>query len=180
MSQCQETLKFYFNTLYPTYAEYATFCNEIELFDNTDPILVTFNKWCYNALFRAFYNVPANYIDINAFLYELSNILLDRFAQYQKQKQLIDAIYELEIDDFAKTRDTLVSKATNNNQNNLDPTQWVSYIGEQDYQSEMLSKFQGYTQAISQMPSYNIEKFINNFRYLFNFIFTGLKCGKCV
>lgn len=169
-------LIYYFNVTFPTYESYLEYCKEIDLFDTTQPLLNNFNKWCYNALFRAYYNVPANYSNIESFLNEFSNVMLDTFNRYQKEVELIESIYQLQVEDFAKTRDTLVSRANNNNKNATDPSKFTSYISDQSFSTETLSKFQGYLQAITQIPSYRIQEFVNKFRYLFQSIFSN-SCG---
>lgn len=160
-------ITFTFDEIFPDYASWKEFTNDINLYDLTNPDMENFNKWCFNALIRHFTKQNINYTEPETFLCELANILLDRFMEYHKQKELIDAIYKFTPDEFARVRETLNSQALVNNSKLQDPSVWVGYISAQTYVNDSLSKIDGYLKGIQSMPSYHIEYFISHFKSLF-------------
>jgi len=56
------------------------------------------------------------------FLTQFANILVDHFNQYYKQKQLVDAIYKFDLDEFSRIREIMNSIAVANNQSLIDPS----------------------------------------------------------
>lgn len=161
---------FKFIEIFPTNDDFKDFCLEINILDQLIPEQLTFINFIYNSLLYKFGTVDIAYDTIVEFLMELSLVLSDTFQQYFKQIDLINKVYKFNDDEFSRTSQSIVSHAEQNNTKLDDPSQWLGYVGSQDFNQQSLSKFQGYVQAIRQMPSYDRILFTNKYKYLFSTI----------
>lgn len=167
-----QTMKF--KDIFSNHDEFIEFCKEINLIEInisiTDPI-ITYINFVFNTLLWSYGTVDIAYDTKQEFLMELALLLTDTFNQYRKQYDLISKIYLFDDDEFARTSANIISNAQQNNKKLDDPSVWLGFVASQTFNEQKLSKFQGYTQAIRQMPSYDRLLFRDKYRYLFQTIF---------
>lgn len=165
------TNSFKFVEIFPTNEEFKDYCDEIDLTDGSAE-QNTFINFVYNSLLYKFGTVDVAYDTITEFLMELALVLSDTFQQYYKQIDLIKKVYLFDDDEFSRTSNGIITRANQNNKKLDDPSVWLGFVSNQEYSEQNLSKFQGYVQAIRQMPSFDRKLFTNKYKYLFKTIFT--------
>lgn len=165
-------LTFKFNGVFPTQQSFLDYCATIDLFETPPTEIQTFLNFVYNSLKYKFGVVNIAYDSIEDFKSELALVLSDTVNQYYKQVDLIKKVYLFDNEEFSATSQSIISEAEQNNKQLDDPAQWLGFVGKQQFNQQSLSKFQGYIQAIRQMPSYDRLLFTNKYKYLFETIST--------
>ena len=153
---------FYFQDLIPSYDEWKSIMQAYGVIDYeaADPDLLAFDEYAYNILARHFHNQNIRYTEPDAFFAELSIVYQNRMALYKKQKELIDAMYNLSEDEIAKIAQVLQNNANNPNTQPDDPTQPLNFISYQDWGFTLSNRLQAYLTAINNLPSLKIMDFI--------------------
>lgn len=152
---------FYFNDVFPTLDAWVEFTDALNVYDNSDEDAAAraFNEWVYGVLSAEFYGFNARYTTQEAFKAAFARVYMDRFRQFYKEKELIDAIYKLTPDEIRLLGETLHNRADNPNTSPNDPREPLPYVSDQTYQLLKAPRLAGYLQAIADMPSLNIDRF---------------------
>lgn len=152
---------FFFQEIFSSYDDWKQFFeNNSTIVDYTDPLEAQFDNFCYNILTRHFHNVNIRYDTISAFLSELLNVYENKFKQFLNEKKVIDAISQLTIEDYQIVSKGLTNMANNPNDDVEDPTQPLNYISAQTYNQIESNKLKAYLDALNNMPSLNVYKFL--------------------
>lgn len=151
---------FYFNDVIDSYNTWKSNVEQLGIIDYSDPLQADFDLFCYNILAREYHNVNIRYDEPYSFIGELLNIYLNKFQQFYKQKQLIDAMYNLTLEEISLLNKTLSNMANNPNEDPTDPTQPLNFISAQTYRQLTENKFKAYLKAIENIPSLNIYNFL--------------------
>lgn len=162
MNDYEETaFTFYFEEIFPSYSEWRAFMEENQLIDYTDPLNEAFDQFCWNILSRHYTHVNIRYSTPDYFKAELLNVYENKFKQYQKQKAIIDATYNLTLDEIQQLRNTLVNMANNPNENNpLNSEGVLPFISAQTFQAENDNKLKSYVMALDNIPTFKMYKFL--------------------
>lgn len=150
---------FYFNEIIPDYETWKANVEQLGLIDYEDPIDARFDLFCYNLVSRQYHDVNVRYDSPFAFLGALLNVYLNKYNQFKKEKELIDEIYKLTLDDIELMNTTLSNMANNPNDEVEDATRPLNYISAQTYQRLTDNRFKAYMTALNNIPTLNVFKF---------------------
>lgn len=156
-----QAITFYFDEIFPNYATWREFSAQTTAVgENPEPAILAFDKFCYNALFRSFAKRNIRYTSQATFCNMLATVYDQKFTQFYKQKQIIDAIYQLTTDDYVMVSQALSNIANNPNTEPADPLQPLQYISAQTVNHITENKLVAYMKALNAMPLLEIDKFI--------------------
>lgn len=126
-----------------------------------------FENFLYDILYLNYSNKNIRYDEPTAFLNALALILRNKFDKYKKEKELIDSIYKLTLEDFEVINKTINNVANNPNTKPLDPTQPLDFVSSQNFIQIKDNKIKAYLLALNNLPTFNIYEFFNgkNSRY---------------
>lgn len=153
---------FLFKEIFEDYDEWKDFIqSNSNIIDYEDAIQSEFDEYCWNILSRHFSNVNIRYGTPELFKNALLNVYENKFQQFLKQKQLIDEIYKMTLDEIASLNDTLTNLARNPNEaNDIDSDGKFTFISEQTYSKVNSNRFEAYLQALNNIPTLNYFNFI--------------------
>lgn len=152
---------FYFNEIFPTYDDWVNTMKDFNIVNYEEVMQANFDNYVYKILFNQYYNVNVRYSTIGDFVTSLSNVYLNKFNKFLKQKELLDKIYNLTDNDILTLTQTLSNMANNPNTEPVDPTTPINYISAQTYQMLTDNKLKGYLNALESIPNmkvYNLLK----------------------
>lgn len=155
----ETSFTYYFEEIFPDYESWEYFIEQSSNIDLTISENALFDQYCYNLLFRHFNHQNIRYTSIDAFLGELLNVYENKFAQFKRQKKLVDKIHNLTDDDLQLVTTALTNMANNPNDEVSDPLQPLSYISAQTFEQMQSNKLKAYLDALNNMPSLNIYQF---------------------
>lgn len=163
-------LTFFFKTIFPDYQTFKTFLEDFEVYNTTQSVDNAFAQYVYKILFRRYHNSNIQFDTIDSFKCEFANILEDSMKKYQKQKQLIDASYDLDNKEIAMLGEAIANQALNPNTAPSDITQPIEFISAQASTFTKDNKLMAYMRAIVSLPSQYIEEMVRKCRPLFKTI----------
>lgn len=155
-----ESFTFYFNEIIPDYETWKANVEQLGIIDYNDPLDAQFDVFCYNLIDRQYHNVNVRYNTPYAFLGSLLNVYLNKYKLFKKEKELIDEIYKLSLKDIELINTTLSNMANNPNDEPNDPTKPLNFISAQTYQQLTDNRFKAYFNALNNMPTLNVFKFL--------------------
>lgn len=167
-------ITFFFDDIFPTYAEWRTFSSQLSVVgENPDATTLAFDQYCYNVLYRNFAKQNIRYETVEQFVNALANVYETKFQEFQMEKKIVDATYNLTVDELVLLQQNLTNIANNPNSEPSDPMQPLQFISAQTVTNLTNNKLVAYTDALQRLPLLNIEKFIYgdrgdpaNIRYL--------------
>lgn len=155
-------LTWYFEDVIPDYSNWVEIMREDgNIVDYTKPVEASFDRFCYNLLARHFSHSNIRYEEESAFLLELVNIYGTKFKQFLKQKEIIDAVYNLTLDEIRVIEEGLSNLANNPNDEVSNPKEALNYISAQTYSLRQDGKLTKYLEALDKLPMLNTYSFIN-------------------
>ena len=123
---------FYFEEVFPTYEDWREFMQTYNgSIDYTNAEDANFDRFCYKLLAQRFTHCNIRYSSINAFKAELLNVYENKFKEYQKEKAIIDATYQLTLKDLELVTTALMNQANNPNTIPEDPLAPLEFISNQ-------------------------------------------------
>ena len=152
---------FYFDEIFPSYDEWQEFISSTGIVNYENQLEANFDRFVYKILMREFTHQNIRYFEVDSFKCELANVYESKFHEFMKQKELIDAMYQLSLDDFTLLQTTLSNIANNPNDEPSDPKEPLNFISGQTYSQLKSNKLQSYLYALNNLPSLNFYKFIN-------------------
>lgn len=153
-------ITFYFNDIIDSYDKWREMVSSKVLTNEEFATMGSFDQWAYNLLARYFRNVNVRYTVPDAFISQLINVYENRFRQFAKQKQIIDEIYNLSMDDLLLVNTALSNYASNPNNLPENPTQPLDYITSQSYSQLTDNKLRAYIDSINRVPSLRVDEFL--------------------
>lgn len=153
-----DAVTFYFEELIPDYDTFNSLCNELGIPNTAED--TTFKTYLYNVLNRYFYHQNVRYEEPGAFITQFGNVLLNKYYKYKKYKEVIDAMYNLTLDEMRIVTDGLTNVANNPNDAPEDPLKPLEYISMQTYSYTKENKLQAYLRALDAIPTLNIDELI--------------------
>lgn len=162
MADYEETsYTYYFEEIFPSYLDWVSFMDTNGIIDYTNVLDEAFDQFCWNILSRHYTHTNIRYSTPEYFKAELMNVYENKFKKYQKQKAIIDATYQLTLDEIQQLRNTLTNMANNPNvENPLNSDGVLEFISAQTYQAENDNKLQSYMRALNAIPTFNMYKFL--------------------
>lgn len=152
---------FYFEQIFPSIIEWNIFIGTYStVVDLTNPIDSAFNTYCYTLLSNHYNHCNIRYTSIDAFKSELLNVFDNKFAQFKREKALIEKVNSLTDDDLALVSEYINNQANNPNEDNpLNTEGFLGYISLQNFTKEKANRLRAYLDALRNVPSMNIYKF---------------------
>lgn len=151
---------FFFEEIFPDYDTWQTFIqNNSDIVNWNDATQTAFDKYCFDLLFRHYYNCNIRYSVPSSFMQELLNVYQNKFKQFQKEKEIIDSMEQLKLDDLQLVQQTLTNMANNPNDEVDDPLQPLNYISAQTINQVTSNKLKAYLEALNNIPSLKIYNF---------------------
>lgn len=155
-------LTYYFEEVIPDYASWVELIRDDgTIVDYSKTVEASFDRFCYNLLVRHFTHCNIRYEEEEAFICELINIYATKFRHFLKQKELIDALYNLTLEDITIIEEGLSNLANNPNDEVLNPKEALNYISSQTYSQRKDSKLNRYLEALDKLPLLNTYSFLN-------------------
>lgn len=152
---------FYFEELIPDYNTWKGIIQQANIVNYDDVLESNFDVFCYNLLSRHFSHQNIRYYEPEAFILELVNVYENKFKQFKKEKELIDAMQDLTLQELQLIQTSIVNMANNPNDQVEDPTQPLNYISAQTYTNLQSNRLKAYLDALNNIPSLNVYKFFN-------------------
>lgn len=162
---------FYFEDIIP---DYESWKNVMTFLDYDDPIIANFDLFCFNLISRHYSKANVRYSDPESFKAELFNVYQNKFNQFLQEKQIIDAIHKLTLEEMLIANTSLSNMANNPNTEPDDPTKPLNFISAQTYMTQSNGRVRAYLEALNNIPSLNIYKFFkanNEFEMGFDDLF---------
>lgn len=152
---------FYFEQIFPDLLSWQTFIGTYSTIVNlNDPIDLGFDKYCYTLLSNHYNHCNIRYTTIDAFKSEILNVYDNKFAQFKREKALIEKVNSLTDEDLALVREYVNNQANNPNVDNpLNTDGFLGYISFQNFAKEKSNRLRAYLDALNNVPSMNIYKF---------------------
>lgn len=152
---------YFFDEIFPNYDKWKEFSHQTSAIgNNPSPDIENFDHYCYNILFRQFAKQNIRYDSIEMFLNELANIYDQKFTAFYREKELVDSIFKLSFKELEMVNQTISNVANNPNTQPDDPTKPLKFVSAQTFTQIGDNKLQAYLQALNNLPSLNIERFI--------------------
>lgn len=151
---------FYFEEIFPNYNSWESFIKlSSDIVDYDNPEDATFDLFCFNLLFRHYNHTNIRYSSEQAFLSELLNVYHNKFTQFKREKELIQDIAGLTIEELQVVNTAITNMSNNPNVDVDDPTTPLKFISAQTYNAVKSNKLKAYLDALNNMPSLNVYKF---------------------
>ena len=152
---------FYFEDIFPDYNAWRDVMEGNNVLDYTNAENVLFDQFCYRILARQFTHCNIRYSTPNDFIGTLINVYLNKFEQFKRQKAIIDATYQLTLDDIAEIEKTITNMANNPNTDiPLSTGEVLPYLSAQTFNLTSSNRLKSYIDAINNLPTLNIFKFL--------------------
>lgn len=152
-------LTFYFEDIFTDYQTWRQIIETTEIVDYTKPEEEFFDKYCFDLLSRHYSHCNIRYDEPESFILEIVDVYQNKFKQFLKEKEMIDTIYKMSLNDILRVRESLTNMANNPNNEPNDPNEPLNFISAQSYMYENEGKLKGYLQALNNIPTMNIYKF---------------------
>lgn len=178
-------ITFYFKDIFPSYSEFTEF---IDIYTNVNSEDVL-NAYIFKYLYNRYCNSNINYDTIDAFLRHMGITYEDTFNQMQLRKNIIDAQYQITVEELTLTSRALSNTASLNIANNANHNAIVAIENPEDYiipyinsqvtnnltnENEMSmhrNKLKSYFEALDFVTTKYLVKFLNNFNKHFLTVF---------
>lgn len=178
-------ITFYFKDIFPSYSEFTEF---IDIYTNINSEDVL-NAYIFKYLYNRYCNSNINYDTIDAFLRHMGITYEDTFNQMQLRKNIIDAQYQITVEELTLTSRALSNTASLNIANNANNNAIVAIENPDDYiipyinsqvtnkltnENEMSmhrNKLKSYFEALDFVTTKYLTKFLNNFNKHFLTVF---------
>ncbi len=178
-------ITFYFKDIFPSYSEFTEFL-DIYTNINSEDVL---NAYIFKYLYNRYCNSNINYDTIDAFLRHMGITYEDTFNQMQLRKNIIDAQYQITVEELTLTSRALSNTASLNIANNANNNAIVAIENPEDYiipyinsqvtnnlsnENEMSmhrNKLKSYFEALDFVTTKYLTKFLNNFNKHFLTVF---------
>lgn len=152
---------YYFEEVFPNYDDWKEWIEDYSSIVNyTDPIQSAFDEWIFNLLYRHFFNQNIRYSSKGAFKFELLNVYENKFKQFLNSKSLIDKMYNLTDADLLEISTNINNFANNSDTAIQNDTEILPFCSSQTWSKLSSNKLQAYMQALNQIPSLQIYKFL--------------------
>ena len=165
MEQTTNAFTYTFENIFSNYDEWRQYFEMANIIDYENADDALFDQYCYKVLSRHFTHQNIRYLEIDAFLLELTNVYEAKFNQFKKQKNLIDKMYSLSDNDLYELEQYINNVANNPNDDIQDPKQVLNFVSAQTYSQKIGNKLEQYLKAVNQIPALNIYDFINKSDY---------------
>jgi len=152
---------FYFDEIFPNYNKWKEFSHQLFVVgDNPTQDVESFDRYCYNVLYRQFAKQNIRYDRIELFLNALATLYEEKFQSFYREKKLLDKIYSLTFEELEVINDTLSNVANNPNTKPTDALKPLEYVSAQTFSRITDNKLRAYLSALNNLPMLNIERFI--------------------
>lgn len=152
---------YYFEEVFPTYDDWKDWISNYSSIVNYDDVIQSeFDRWVFDLLYRHFNHQNIRYTTQDAFKLELLNVYENKFKQFLNSKSLIDKMYQLTDDELLEVSINLNNFANNSDTAVANDTEILPFCSSQSWSKLSSNKLQGYMQAINQIPSLQIYKFL--------------------
>ena len=165
MEQTTNAFTYTFENIFSNYDEWKEYFELTEIIDYNNMDDALFDKYCYNILARHFTHQNIRYLEIDAFLLELTNVYQSKFYQFKRQKEMLDKMYSLTDNDLLELEQYINNVANNPNDDIQDPKKVLNFVSAQTYSQKIGNKLEQYLKALNDIPSLSIYKFINDAEY---------------
>ena len=158
---------FFWQEIFPDYATFKEFTDDLELYADTDTVSENFNQYIYGVLSRHFYDNNIRYDTIDAFKMEFASAYINNFKMLQKRKDLLEKQYLLTTDELEVITKSIVNSAFNPNDELEHPLEPIPFVSAQNYSVGLINKLNSYINAINTMQDMDMDFIIKKFDYLF-------------
>ena len=165
MIQTTNAFTYTFEDVFSNYNEWQEYFTLAGIIDYEKPEDAKFDEYCYKILSRHFTHQNIRYMEIEAFLLELTNVYESKFYQFKRQKEMLDKMYSLTDNDLLELEQYLNNVANNPNDDIQDPKKVLNFVSAQTYSQKLGNKLEQYLKALNEIPALNIYKFINESTY---------------
>lgn len=149
-----------FEDVIPDYETWQEIMADNGVIDYTNAVDAAFDAWCFKLLMRHYSHSNIRYSRKEPFIGELLNVYENKFAQFKREKALIDAVNALSLQDLAELNESLTNMANNPNEYNpLNSDGVLPFISQQNFTKITSNKLRAYLDALNNVPSLNIYKF---------------------
>ncbi len=149
-------ITYYFSDIFPTLDNFVS-CIEEYGIDISDPV---FNQFVYNVINLSYLKANIRYNEKEAFMAGLVNVLMNKYAKFKKEKELINSIYKLTLDEINVINDALTNQSENPNTSPTNPLEPLNYVSSQTFQRISNNRLNAYLNAINNLPSFNTFEFL--------------------
>lgn len=157
----------YFKSIFPTENDFIEYVNSF--MDNVDAIFVT---KLYKYLFRRYCNCSINYDTIEAFKRYFSIDFENEYRKYKLKRNIIDKIYNFDLDNLSITSKNIYNTALNNNELVENPlSDLINYVSNQQSTISRRNDFESYIEYVNKIIDENIYEYIDIFAKHFYQIF---------
>lgn len=153
---------FYFENIIPDYDTWQGIMEQESFIDYTDATQSAFDNFVYKLVSRRYTHCNIRYSTPEPFICELVNVYQNKFAQFLKEKNIIDEMYQLTNEELVLLNNTLSNVANNPNDAPTDPLQPLQYISAQTYTQANDNKLRAYFNALNSIPNLNTYKFLRS------------------
>lgn len=170
-----DTLTFKFKEVFPAETDFLTFITtygvKATLTAGSDDY--KFAQYLYKILYRRYMNSSIQYDMVSEFCNGLAETLENIFDKYKRNKQLIEAIKQLDDESLTIIGENLTNASDNPNNIPDDVRQQLDYITQQNWSMSTTNKLQAYLEAVDSMPEMQINNICREVAKHFKSIYTG-------
>ena len=154
-------ITYFFDEIFPNFETWKEFSHQLSCIGNEPSAEIdAFDHYCYNVLYRQFAKQNVRYDSVELFLNALANVYEQKFDNFKREKEMVDKIFNLTMDEITTLQSSIMNMANNPNDQPDDPLQPLNYISAQTYNNIKDNKLQAYIKALNNIPNLNIERFI--------------------
>lgn len=154
----------YFKYIFPDMETFKIFLTEYTNIDNEDIENIFYYKYLYNM----FENSSINYYEVDSFKKHFGLTYENLFEKYKKQREIIDELYRINLNELITTQVFISNLANNPNdmpQNPLDTA--LDFVSQQTSSKITANKLESYFKSIQMVGDKLITNFLDNFRIHF-------------
>lgn len=132
---------------------------------NTEDIM---NIYCYKYLYNMFSNSSINYYEVDSFKKHFGLTYENYYYQYKLQRDIVDGIYSLNLNDLITSQIFISNLANNPNDmpsNPLDTA--LEFVTQQTSSKITQNKIESYFKALKMVSDNLLIQFVDNFRIHF-------------
>lgn len=157
----------YFKNIFPDSNSFIDYVNEF--MENTDAIFVT---KLYKYIFNRYCNCSINYDTIEAFKRHFSIDFENEYNKYKIKRQIIDKIYNFNLENLSITSKNIYNTALNNNEIVDNPlSDLINYISNQQSTISRRNDFESYIEYVNKIVDENIVEYLDIYSKHFYQIF---------
>ena len=153
---------FYFEDIIPDYDTWQSIMEQESFINYEDATQSAFDQFVYKLVSRHYTHCNIRYSTPEPFVLELVNVYQNKFAQFLKEKNIIDEMYNLTNEELVLVNNALTNIANNPNDAPADPLQPLQYISAQTYTQSNDNKLRAYFNALNSIPNLNTYKFLRS------------------